>query len=221
MVTPSSPGFVAGATYFQTSSVPAVNAVGAMSGRKDGFTGGGQLGYNFQFQQFVAGLEGDFNYLGADRSETGSANYPCCGFPFTITQRARAEWLATARLRLGWTVNSVLIYATGGLAFANLHYSGVFTDTSGAAEAGSISTTRTGWALGAGIEYAITRNWSVKAEYLHADLGSESAPGGLFTAGGPFPGTVFRHSVSLRTDIARLGINYRFEMGAPPVVAKY
>ena len=90
-----------------------------------------------------------------------------------------------------------------------------------ALETGSISSTRLGWTVGAGGEYAFGNGWSAKAEYLYVDLGSASVNSTNLTAFTPpiaFPTNVFTHTIELRSNIARVGLNYKF---SGPVVAKY
>jgi outer membrane immunogenic protein len=96
----------------------------------------------------------------------------------------------------------------------------LFTDTFAAAnESASISSTCYGWTAGAGAEYALMNGWSIKAEYLYVDLGRASTTSTNLTAGGAaFPSNVFTHTVNLRSNIGRIGVNYKF---GRPVVAKY
>jgi outer membrane immunogenic protein len=98
-----------------------------------------------------------------------------------------------------------------------------FTDTFAAAtESAAIRDTRLGWTAGVGSEYAFGGGWSLKAEYLYVDLGRSSVNStnlfstGLF--GGPSPTNVYTHSVDLKSNIVRVGVNYKF---GGPVVARY
>uniref|UniRef100_UPI0013D5B791 outer membrane protein n=1 Tax=Klebsiella pneumoniae TaxID=573 RepID=UPI0013D5B791 len=75
----------------------------------------------------------------------------------------------------------------------------------------SANQTRVGWTLGAGVEYAITQNWTVRGEYLYANYGSKT----FSTPAGVTP------SVSLQTHKFRLGVNYLFSTGPAAVVARY
>jgi outer membrane immunogenic protein len=154
------------------------------SAETDGWLAGGQLGYNHQMGSFVLGAEGDLNW--ADVS--GSA--VCQTAPQTCS--SKLNYLGSARARAGFAANNVLFYGTGGFGFGGLKLS----DTTGA----SASEMRVGWTAGAGMEYAVDRNWSVKAEYLHYDLGKE---------------TFGAASAKTTVDAAKLGVNYRF--GAPAV----
>ncbi len=96
---------------------------------------------------------------------------------------------------------------TGGLAMGDLRAKFNYTDTFGDTEAAAISTTKTGWTAGAGGEYALLNGWSVKAEYLYVDLGKASTT--VSTAFLGFP-QVFNHATDLRSNIARFGMNYKF-----------
>ena len=211
--------------YFATTSPPAIGIVGNQNLNRTSFTGGVTAGYNWQINNAVLGIEGDFNYFGFKASATGTGVYPCCApTTFTVNSSASADWLATFRGRVGFLATpALLLYGTGGLAVADVKASYLFTDTFAAAnESASISSTRYGWTAGAGGEYALMNGWSIKAEYLYVDLGRASTTSTNLTAFNPggiaFPTNVFTHSVSLRSNIARVGINYKF---GGPVVARY
>jgi outer membrane immunogenic protein len=107
---------------------------------------------------------------------------------------------------------------TGGLAFANVK-TAYNNAAGGGATAGafSFSQTRTGWTLGAGVEYAISNNWSARAEYRYTDFGSFS---NTTAAGTTFwSAAVLRHK--LQEQSVRVGISYKFGGPAGPVVARY
>jgi outer membrane immunogenic protein len=122
------------------------------------------------------------------------------------------------RGRLGIVANqNWLLYVTGGLAYGGVkaNDSIVQTSTNGFSGAGfgSLSTTRAGWALGAGTEWMFAPKWSVKAEYLHYDLGTASfgsapvgTPTSAFFVGTPYQTNVT--SVRFQGDMVRLGLNY-------------
>jgi outer membrane immunogenic protein len=211
--------------YFATTSVPAIGLVGNQQINRSGFTGGVTGGYNWQVSSAVIGVEADFNYFGVRGSTSGTGLYPCCApTNFTVNSSVSSDWLATVRGRVGFLATpALLLYGTGGLAVANVKASYLFTDTFALAnESASISTTRYGWTAGAGAEYALMNGWSIKAEYLYADLGRASTTSTNLTAFNPggvaFPTNVYTHTVNLRSNIGRVGINYKF---GGPVVAKY
>jgi len=207
--------------YFATTSVPAIGTVGNQNINRSGFTGGATAGYNWQVGGAVLGVETDFNYVGIRGSSTGTALYPCCApSTFTVNSSESTDWLWTLRGRVGFLATpALLLYGTGGLAVADVKASYLFTDTFGPArESAAISTTRYGWTAGAGGEYALMNGWSIKAEYLYVDLGRASTTSTNLVTPTHFPANVFTHTVDLRSNIGRVGINYKF---GGPVVAKY
>ncbi|MCP3444960.1 outer membrane protein [Bradyrhizobium sp. CCGUVB14] len=210
--------------YFATSSVPAIGAVGAQNVNSSSVTGGFTAGYNWQVNQAVFGLEGDINYFGFKGSASGSAVYPCCApTAFTVSSQVSADWLATIRGRIGFLATpSWLLYATGGAAIADVKGNFNFTDTfATATESAAIRDTRVGWTAGAGTEYAFGGGWSFKAEYLYVDLGRASTTStnlAAFTPAIAFPTNVYSHSVDIKSNIVRVGVNYKF---GGPVVARY
>ncbi|RXT45049.1 outer membrane protein [Bradyrhizobium betae] len=212
------------AGYFATSSVPAIGTVGAQGANSSSVTGGFTAGYNWQVNHAVLGLEGDINYFGFKGSASGSAVYPCCApTAFTVSSQVSADWLATIRGRIGFLAAPTwLLYATGGAAIAEVKGNFNFTDTfSAATESAAIRDTRVGWTAGVGTEYAFGGGWSLKAEYLYVDLGRSTATStNLVTFAGtaPSPSNVYTHSVDLKSNIVRVGVNYKF---GGPVVARY
>jgi outer membrane immunogenic protein len=127
-------------------------------------------------------------------------------------------WLDTLRGRIGYAWNRLLIYGTGGAAFAN---EGILLCDPIAAGCASQSKIVTGWTAGVGAEYIFRDNWSVKFEYLHADFGtqfySRTFTPALFLDGSSF---FAARNVTLTNDIVRAGVNYRFGLDGP-VVARY
>jgi len=113
-----------------------------------------------------------------------------------------------------------LFYVTGGLAYggANESFFLVGTPPATGTIPGNASTTRVGWTAGAGAEWAITDRWTVRAEYLHLDLGTDVTRG--FDSTGNFPGVFIDYSFPQRYAIVRAVLNYRFNW-TQPVVAKY
>jgi outer membrane immunogenic protein len=176
-----------------------------------GFVGGGQLGYNLQLTpNWLIGIEGDFS--GSEIK--GSGTYTFAGSPgFAPTSQVVSQsldWLATVRGRLGFVVDRFLVYGTGGVAFGLVKDSfNLVALTFPASVSGSASNTLTGWAGGAGAEYAFAGNWSAKVEWLHYDLGSLTASGPQLTAGVPQPFGLNGTAVT-RGDIVRGGLNYKF-----------
>jgi outer membrane immunogenic protein len=147
---------------------------------------GGTIGYNFQTGTWVWGLEGDFDGTGMK----GSVDCPA-----PVTCETKLPWLATGRLRLGYAGwSNWLPYITGGAAYGNIKASNSVL--------GEASKSRLGWTAGAGVEYAIWSNWSVKLEYLYVNLGKFNCG---IACGGVDP-----DNVTFKSSIVRAGINYRF-----------
>ncbi|MGA2027600.1 MAG: outer membrane protein [Syntrophobacteraceae bacterium] len=166
---------------------------------------GGQVGYNYQCGRFVYGLETDFNYNSSNTSSTGFNGIAMIGFPFTVSQQV--DYFGTLRARLGFTpADRYLIYVTGGLAYGYVSSSS-YIPLSGAIFSGSSSGMQAGWAVGAGNEYALTNNWSVKLEYLYIDLGSTSYS---YSGPGVPPGYTYTTNIDTAQHVIRVGFNYKF-----------
>jgi outer membrane immunogenic protein len=146
---------------------------------------GGTVGYNYQFGQAVAGIEGDIDWADIN----GTTNTFC-----TFGCKTSDTWLSTVRGRLGYAADRFLPFVTGGLAFGDVR-----ATTPGFA---GNSTTNTGWTLGAGLEFAIAGNWTAKAEYLYVDLGKFNC--------GLACGAAVTDNVSFTSNLVRAGVNYRF-----------
>jgi outer membrane immunogenic protein len=155
-----------------------------------GILGGLTVGYNYQFGAWVAGVEGDFSWSDV-RGDFDAVALPG---PVNVHVDARMNWLATARVRLGYAFGPALLYATGGAAFAriagnntNVAPGGTFTS--------SDANTHSGWTAGAGVEYAITPQLSAKLEALYVGLSEET-----------YQAVRFKGEVA----VARIGLNWRF-----------
>ena len=177
---------------------------------RSGFIGGGQLGYNYQLNRIVFGVEGDFQ--GSDIKGSLDTSGPGPAFfasPYTLHYDQRLSWLGTIRGRLGYAATDrLLIYGTGGFAGGRVSATSNLTfPTAIVSYAGSASETKGGWAAGGGIEYAFGSNWSAKLEYLHYDLGTVSVIGDPAPPSPPFQ---TRTDFSVRGNIVRAGVNYRF-----------
>lgn len=129
------------------------SAITANPTRPNGFAGGAQVGYNWQSNQFVYGVEADLQFTGADDTFA----------PWKFSN----PWFGTLRGRAGFAMNNILVYATGGFAYGSIQVQNTFT---GASE----SKLHPGWVLGVGMEVALTTNWSARAEYLYVNLSDRS-----------------------------------------------
>ncbi len=176
--------------------------------KPNGVIGGAHAGYQLQFAQWVVGVEGTVDGTSIHGTRTS-------GPPLIVTMSTRPDVQGSIRGRLGVAFDRVLIYGTGGAAFTNQTdgYSVGFpfflqeTDTK----------TRTGWTVGGGLEYAVTNNWSIRAEYRYSDFGrSPDFPFSSIT----FGNVSFTHH--LTESQVQAGFSYKFTPFAPvPVVAKY
>ncbi len=181
---------------------------------QDGAFGGAQLGYNWQAGHFVYGLEGDAQI--SDISGSVYALNP--GNPLDhLGASSTLDWFGSFRGRLGYSFGPALLYATGGLAFGKVDSEVKYVSTfpagccglPGPAIAdGRSSSVKVGYAVGGGIEYALTPKWTVKAEYQYIDLGSED-PVGSCTFGLGACG-LFRTKIEDTYSTVRAGINYHF-----------
>jgi len=186
------------------------------SSRLNGFIGGGQAGYNLQLGSIVAGLETDLSYARMRKSDTATGVFYIGGI-LSTTIETKLDWFGTVRGRIGFLPTSnLLLYGTGGLAYGAINTT-VTTRNLNApcglafiyCTTGSTGGTSVGWAAGAGAEYALTPAWTVKAEYLHIDLGSRAV-----TAIDPaIVGGTVTSTTAFKMDTVKAGFNYKF--GAP------
>src|SRR5262252_159492 len=139
-----------------------------VSNTRSGFIGGGQIGYNWQFApQWVFGVEWMFD--GTDIHSDFGPVTDAAGNTFIAHEKV--EWLSTLTARLGYAANNWLFYVKGGGGWVHDTASATVADAAGAAFSGSLSDSRGGWVVGAGIEYGFTPNWTGKVEWQHLGLG--------------------------------------------------
>jgi outer membrane immunogenic protein len=220
---PNCPPAIVDATFCNAAPDPAAvngEAVAASGSGKlssAGFTGGVQAGYNWQRGHVVYGAEVDFGAFDLDKGATasGAFPFPFLGTAYTLTQKTSADWLATLRARMGFTVREhVLLYATGGLAFSDVRFSSSYSDNAvdatfpGGTGYGAKSAIKTGWTAGGGVEWALHGNWLMRAEYLYVDLGSLRVP--VPTSNSPGFTQTMSVSSDLTAQVGRLGLNYRY-----------
>jgi outer membrane immunogenic protein len=177
--------------------------------RPQGVIGGAHLGYNLQFGAWVVGLEGSVDGTSLDKTVFvgGVAALP------GLTVQSREDVQGSIRGRLGIALDRVLLYGTGGAAFSNVKNDyrlgfPIFLQE-------SITKTRTGWTVGGGLDYAITNNWSIGAEYRYSDFGRfDDFPFGVLAS-------VPRARHHLTENQVQFRFSYKFGEVPPPVVAKY
>jgi outer membrane immunogenic protein len=174
---------------------------------------GGQAGCNYQAGSWVIGIETDFS-TDHDASATVTTNVPPF-LPLTSSVSQNMSWIGTTRGRLGWAWGNVLLYGTGGLAYANTSYAYALSNITGGstdAVAASDSATQLGYTAGGGLEWGFGA-WSLKGEYLYYNLGSHTLTAACSTVLGGCAGvapTVFSTHFHDSGAIARVGLNYRF-----------
>lgn len=195
----------------------------------EGGFGGGQLGYNWQVDRLVFGLEADFQ--GASLNCTNSLTN---ALPVAFDVGSSSlDWFGTVRGRLGLTIfDNALLYATAGFAYGGVEDKAYAAFAGGISQTESSNQTATGYVAGAGLEYSFVRNWSVKVEYQYMNLGDTTLTGG--TAGAfinPFapalpatcnPGTLCLSTVhglesSHSYNTVRLGLNYHLVPAYEPL----
>lgn len=160
---------------------------GSASFDPDGFLGGVHAGYNYQFSNnVVVGIEADVDY--SDMS--GDDDFDVPGF----SGSSELDWQGSVRARLGYAYDRVLPYITGGVAFGKYEHS-----ISDGVVSFSDDDTYVGWTAGAGLEYAITDNWTMRGEYRYTDFGDQDFS---------FDGVGY--NVDLKTHAVKLGVSYKF-----------
>jgi outer membrane immunogenic protein len=191
--------------------LPDGNSLGAAGG----VLGGAQVGYNMQFNQFVLGVETDFQgtSISSSGGNGGGGLYPAFynnanGNNYLTSvnavggANANLSWFGTVRGRIGFLITpTLLIYGTGGFAY-------------GQVDAWGFSSTNTGWTGGGGVEWLFAPHWSAKVEYLYVNLsGSNSLNNSGYN---------FGYNYNPGLNVVRAGINYHFNWDAPaPILAKY
>ena len=179
----------------------------------DGVIGGGGIGYNWQYMNWVFGLEADIQGSG----QKGDATFICpagvCSTPpVTTTVTEKLNWFGTVRPRLGWTVTpNIMLYATGGLAYGQITESGTITNGT-ASTTFDAHKTSAGWTLGGGVEGQLVGNWTWRVEYLFLEL-KEPTVNVVTSIPGPGrlpPPDVVQIDPLFRDNIVRAGINYKF-----------
>jgi len=205
-------------TVVGTGIVPA-----ALKVVPNGWVFGGQAGYNYQMGIFVMGGEADLQWANISGSATQlltTAPLNLRGLSASLTSMgsSNVDWYGTVRGRIGFLpVSSLLVYATGGLAYGQINDNtsialavsnkGVPINGLNATALDSNNTTKFGWVVGGGFEYALNRNWSVKTEYQYINFGSHTDTFGATVANAPVLFTVNQKD---DLHIAKVGVNYRW-----------
>jgi outer membrane immunogenic protein len=173
-----------------------------------GFDAGGIIGYNWQFGSWVAGFDADI------QGSSGSGYLTCvavCNGAGATTIDQKLPWFGTVRGRLGYAVGPALFYATGGAAYGEVKESFTQTAAGGATTSPSFSHTKSGFAIGGGIESRLDifgllgPEWTTRTEYLYMDLGSI---GDTFPAAGG--GAAQALTSNVHEHIWRTVVSYKF-----------
>ena len=187
--------------YYLGSGDPATPLNNKLDSNQAAFTAGGLLGYNYQIDKIVLGAEADINYLGF--SDDNKENLLFEGLDYTTKTSFEADWFGTIRGRLGFAIDNVLLYGTGGAAYGHMNAKGSISNSQGTVWNGSADDTNWGWTVGGGAEYGID-NWSLGLEYLYVDLGS-----------GDYKATaangVLKGSADYAFSTVRATVKYRFQ----------
>jgi outer membrane immunogenic protein len=179
------------------------------------FTGGGQVGFNYQVSSVVFGVEGDFDWLANNNNNGTGVVIAVPGGFNTFTASLNNRWVTTLTGRLGWAWDRVLLYGKGGAAWVGNNGFTVTDVTTGASLSGSTSGTTTGWTAGGGLEWAFANNWSARVEYDFIGLSNRT----FAVALPPIAGDTFTTSRN-NVQMVTVGLNYLFNWGGP-VTARY
>jgi outer membrane immunogenic protein len=166
-----------------------------------GAFGGAQIGYNYQFAtNWVAGVEADIAASGIKAEYSESYD----GGEYSWHSEAKIDWFGTIRGRLGYAWDNVLFYGTGGAAYGKIKLSGGESEGGYGYNNYSDSQTKWGWTAGAGIEYGITQNITLKTEYLYVDLGTATFDNVVFD------GYESEGKLDAAFHTLKVGLNYKF-----------
>ncbi|TWB03651.1 carbohydrate porin [Bradyrhizobium stylosanthis] len=156
-------------------------------------SGGLQLGYNWQLAgRVVIGIEADATFPGPVDG-LALARSPA---PFHTT----IDYVGTVRGRVAYALDRLMPYVTGGVAWGHTHIN--VNDADGVTPLFPVGHYQAGWTAGLGLEYALSGNWTAKAEYEHVDLSRKT-----YDLSGFGLGSV---NVDPRIHLLKLGLNYQF-----------
>jgi outer membrane immunogenic protein len=173
-----------------------------------GFVGGGQIGCDYQFApRWIVGVEGQAAWTSLKDSRASTVRNLVTGVTLPSQFTLRNDFLASATARLGYAIGDRwLVYAKGGAAWTDEKIDVAFTNLQGIAVDPSATTTRTGWTVGAGVEWAFAPRWSSTLEYNYYDFGDD----GVLATDTAHNTTVNINSLRDRIHAVTLGVNYHF-----------
>jgi outer membrane immunogenic protein len=163
---------------------------------------GGELGFNYQWNWLVLGIEGTFAYSDVQAHTAKDL------FDEANVYDTRSDWQGTIAGRAGLAWNKFLFYGKGGVAFNQQRYAWRHGDTgSESVDTFKTDETRVGALVGGGVEYMFNCNWSAKVEYDHYFLGRDTITGTRIDDRAPEEES---YQVELNQDTVWVGINYKF-----------
>jgi outer membrane immunogenic protein len=176
---------------------------------------GVQLGYGWQLQNVIVGFEADYSHSNMDGSQTVAPIIQNNGTPFpgagNYEQASQdISWLSTVRVRFGWAaMHNWIIYGTGGAAYGHVHYFAItsFPPAGTTRYSTDFSKNSSGWTGGLGTEFAFSKHWSVKVEYMKFDLGRATR---TVDAVPLLPPYQVRYQFATSGRNLTAGVNYRF-----------
>jgi outer membrane immunogenic protein len=189
--------------------VTRVGTVASGCGDGSGGVAGGQIGYRWQANQFVFGLEAQGDWADLSNTRVSLLNP-------TLSTTAKTDAFGLFTGQIGWAWNAALLYVKGGAAVTGNRFD-IFDNRTGVGLT-SASSTRWGGALGAGFEYGFAPNWSVGVEYDHLFMGNAN---NSFSVVDPRLAAVLNDRVSQDVDMVTLRVNYRFGGYGAPFAAHY
>jgi outer membrane immunogenic protein len=170
------------------------------------FTGGGQIGANYQFSWAVVGVEAAFDWLANNHNSSRAVSVPAAGGD-TLQLSANDRWITTLAARFGVAADNWLFYGKAGGAWVGIGSPTVTDLTTGGSITASNSNSTTGWLAGAGVEWGFASNWTAKLEYNFIGLNDSH----FTVTSGPallVGDSISTHDVHVQT--LTLGINYLF-----------
>lgn len=180
-----------------------------------GFTGGLLAGYQLQRQRFLFGLEAEAGYLGLNKDSSVVATVAATGGTYRLDQKVETDFFASFRPRLGYVpetfAGKLMFFATGGVTLTHVQVEQRFTQLNVDYQNDGLAEKKllVGWAAGGGAEYALSKAWSLKVEYLYADLGTIERNN---VPGSPANVAVYttNNQADLTSHIFRLGTAFHF-----------
>jgi len=170
---------------------------------------GGQIGYRWQSNQFVFGLEAQGDWADLSNTRVSLLNP-------TLSTRVKTDGIGLFTGQIGWAWNAALLYVKGGAAVTSNRFS--ILDNFAGFELAAASATRWGGTVGVGFEYGFAPNWSIGAEYNHLWMGDAN---NSFTIADPRIANTLNSRLTQHVDMVTLRINYRFGGYGAPVPARY